>query len=722
MADTKDNVIVLGKQRMPDGGILVIPNFLSFHDLLLLERQLAPRSITYLIDEHAVFDPLLQSHLEKEGVSQFEFAADEDHVESFRRQLHSHVAQGQAVVYVPGQAATRAGAMTSIPSAKLRFLLDAQAPVIPLFIDHPEETRLAIEDVGDVPNVVFAFGKVMEREAANVPNFLEDLLLAGRDAFQARPALEMNLAYALLLGLKKHATVHRIHDGASEKDLRFDRLLASAIVFSKLIRKSTSKPRVGIVLPPGLGGLLANIATIFAGKIPVNLNFTAGAASITSCIKQADLDCFLTAGPFIQNFEKFPWPPKEQLILLEEKLPALKKKIAGWLVLSKMLGARALASMVGISRKGGEQEAVLLFTSGSSGEPKGVVLTHRNVMANINQFSSRLQLRSHDSALGCLPLFHSFGCTVTMWYPVIEGVDIVTYHSPLKPDKLAELIEKHGITLMVATPTFLRGYLRKAKREQLASLKLVVTGAEKLPLKVAEEFEKKFGKPVLEGYGLTETSPVSNVNLPDPESTSARVPVLATYRLGSVGQLIPGMAVRITDPDTDQPLPLNKSGMIWLNGPNVFTGYLNQPEKTRDMIVNQWLRTGDIGRMDEDGFLYIEGRLSRFSKIAGEMVPHETLEEAINRELGVDGDAERKIAVMGVRDDAKGEVIVLLTTIQNVDATDLRYRLLEKGIASLWIPKDIIIIREIPHLASGKLDLKRCRDIAEKGSETDVEE
>ena len=719
-SETKDNVIVLGKELLPDVGALIIPNYLSFHDLLLLERQLQGRGVTYLIDADGMFDPLLQAHLEKDGVAALEFVADEDHRETFKRQIHANVTGGELVVFVPGQASAREGSHTSVPSFILEFLVDSGAPMMPLFVDHPETTRLAIEQSAKTQTIVFSFGKLMEREAATSANYLENLLIAGQAAFNSRPVLDMSLAYALLLGLKKHGVAAKVINGYDGEVMRFDKLLAVAIVLSKFIRQETSKDRVGIVLPPGFGGLLANIAVLFAGKTPVNLNFTAGEAAIRSAIEQADIDKFITADPFVRKTQRFPWPPTKQLIFLERTLPQLKGKIVLWLIWSKIMGVGAIARSLGISKKGGEKEAVLLFTSGSSGEPKGVSLTNRNVMANVNQFSSRLQLRSHDSALGCLPLFHSFGCTVTMWYPVIEGVNLVTYPTPLETAKLAELIDLHKITLMVATPTFLRGYLRKAKREQLASLKLVVTGAEKLPRKVAEEFEKKFGKPVLEGYGLTETSPVSNVNLPDPQELGdERIPTLATHRPGSVGQLIPGMALRITDPDTDQPLSLYKAGMIWLSGPNVFGGYLNQPEKTAEVIQHGWLRTGDIGRMDEDGFLYIEGRLSRFSKIAGEMVPHETIEDAVNRELGVDGDSERRIAIVGIPDESKGEALIMLSSMPGMDATDLRYRLLEAGISSLWIPKVIINVEEIPHLASGKLDIKKCQTIAQNGGEQD---
>lgn len=400
------------------------------------------------------------------------------------------------------------------------------------------------------------------------------------------------------------------------------------------------------------------------------------------------------------------------MMLLDRMLPGWKVQIGLCYALSKILPASMLARILGIPREGGHEEAVLLFTSGSSGDPKGVVLSHRNLLANVNQFGARIDLHPYDKVLGCLPLFHSFGCAVTMWYPLLEGISVVTYPNPLDTGKLAELIEQHSVRLLLATPTFLRGYLRKATKEQLAPLKLVITGAEKLPPAIAEAFEERFGKCVLEGYGLTETAPVTNVNLPDVDGANDPCcPVLPNHRFGSVGLLIPGIAVRITDPDTQEPLPLHQRGIIWFRGANVFEGYLEQPEKTRDVIKNGWFRTGDLGRLDEDGFLYIEGRLSRFSKIGGEMVPHETVEDLINQAMKHSED-ERVIAVTGVPDEAKGEALVLLSADPDTDINELRSRLTEEGIPTLWIPKKVISVEKIPILASGKLDIKACEEIA----------
>jgi acyl-[acyl-carrier-protein]-phospholipid O-acyltransferase/long-chain-fatty-acid--[acyl-carrier-protein] ligase len=713
---------VLGREHLSvQGGFMILPNLLRFQDVLRLESLLAGRQITYLVEASAALAAPLKAHLEQEHTHALALAIDEAHTDEYRKAVNAEINKGAVLIYLPAEAAALNAGVTTIPGAKLDFLLKADVPVVPLYVQPTAAIALPIEGLIDEHAVTMAFGAKLEGEDVTLPAYQEALFVLAERCFSAHPALNTHLAYALIQGFKRHGTRNLVVDGKDDRELSFDKVLAAAIALSKKIQEETSRKRVGVILPPGLGGLIANVAVLLAGKIPVNLNFTAGRAAIEYAIKSAEIDRFITADIFVRKMQSFPWPPMKQLLLIERTLPHLKTKIAIWLALSKILPAPLLAAVLGVPRKGGDQEALLLFTSGSSGNPKGVALTHRNVMSNVAQFSSRLGLAANDAILGSLPLFHSFGCTVTLWYPIISGLNLVTYPSPLETKKLAELIEKHRVSLLIATPTFLRGYLRGVNREALASLKLCVTGAEKLPATVAEAFEAKFGKRVYEGYGLTETSPVTNVNLPDP------VPLgngedghvwLPSHRPGSTGQLMPGLAVRITNPETNEPQSLHQTGMIWFKGPNVFNGYLNDPKRTAEVLdANGWFRTGDIGRVDLDGFLYIEGRLSRFSKIGGEMVPHETVEEALIKSLGLENESVRKIAVVGVPDPDKGEALILLTAIpgggaESQEMIELRYRLLDKGMPALWIPKKLIRVPEIPILSSGKLDVQSCEKLA----------
>jgi acyl-[acyl-carrier-protein]-phospholipid O-acyltransferase / long-chain-fatty-acid--[acyl-carrier-protein] ligase len=313
--------------------------------------------------------------------------------------------------------------------------------------------------------------------------------------------------------------------------------------------------------------------------------------------------------------------------------------------------------------------------------------------------------------MASLPFFHSFGCTVTLWYPMLAGIRAVTYPSPVDVVKNAEIIERYKISLLVTTPTFLRGYLKRAEPKQFETIKLLVTGAEKLPNELAEAFEEKFGQHVLEGYGLTEASPVVSTNLPDPAPRRPGETIQPSSRPGSVGKLMPGEAAQIRDPETDALLPPNELGMLWLKGPNIFEGYLNDPELTATVLQDGWFKTGDLGRLDEDGFLYIEGRLSRFSKIAGEMVPHESIESKIAEAFGFKSEEERVIAIVGVPDKTKGEALVLLTT-RDLSPDKVREGLLADGLPMLWIPRTIKRVEKIPILGSGKLDLGKSKELA----------
>lgn len=717
---TLKDLTLLGKDNLPSGGgFMILPSQLGYFDLLRLELLLAGRELTYLVKKGAALHPLLRAHLERDNVHAMEFDPGETEVAAYRRAMTEAVQQGAIVIYLPAEAATLTAPLTTVPGAKLDFLLKAGIPVLPLHVQCLQDTALPTGRRYSDAEVTFNFGKLLQGAEVNLACYQESLLLLAEESFSNNPVLDISLGHMLIRGFKKFGTRNSVVDGKDDRVVRFDKIFATALALSRVLRRETQKPRVGIILPPGIGGLICNVAVILAGKIPVNLNFTAGRAAIESAIRQGQMDRFLTADIFVRKMQSFPWPPMKQLILIERLLPKMKVSIGKWLVLSKLLPSALLAGLLGLAKKGGRREALLLFTSGSSGEPKGVALTHRNIIANVMQFGSRLGMKSDDSILGSLPLFHSFGCTVTLWFPIIYGLHLITYPTPLETRKLAELIEKFRITLMIATPTFLRGYLRGVNRESLASVKYCVTGAEKLPSTVADAFEARFGKRVLEGYGLTETSPATNLNLPDPaplgdpEKGYAWLP---SHRQGSVGHVVPGMAIRVTHPDTGTPLPLHESGMIWFKGANVFEGYLNDAKRTADVLQDGWFRTGDIGRVDLDGFLYIEGRLSRFSKIAGEMVPHENVEEALVKAMGLENETTRKIAVVGIPDIDKGEALILLTSMpggpEHQEILDLRYRLLDKGMPPLWIPKKMIRVSDIPVLASGKLDVQSCEKIA----------
>jgi len=351
--------------------------------------------------------------------------------------------------------------------------------------------------------------------------------------------------------------------------------------------------------------------------------------------------------------------------------------------------------------------ATVIFSSGSTGEPKGVVLSHGNLASNTYAIYDIVELKNGDGVVGILPFFHSFGFTGTLWLPLLAGIKVMYHANPLDASTIGKLVEKHKGTLLMATPTFLSAYTRRCTKEQFASLKHVIVGAEKLKGQVADAFKEKFGIEPLEGYGATELSPVAALNIPDYREHG--ISQIGQKR-GRIGRPLPGVAVKIVDPDTGEELDNGQEGLLLIKGPNVMSGYLNQPEKTAEVIQNGWYRTGDIANMDDDGFVTITDRLSRFSKIGGEMVPHIKIEEALQEAAGI---TERVFVVTSVPDEKKGEKIIVFYT-GDQSPEDLVKALTGKNLPSLWIPKSdqFIRIEEIPLLGSGKLDLKAMKQKA----------
>jgi len=465
------------------------------------------------------------------------------------------------------------------------------------------------------------------------------------------------------------------------------------------------------VLPPGAGAFIANVAILAAGKVPVNLNFTTARAGIEASLKLGGIATVLSADAVRVKLPNFPWPERTLDLKAEIEACGGKRALLPWLIAAWVLPNQVCADLLGLPRRGDREEAGLLFTSGSSGEPKGVVLSHRNILANCAQISSLSILPETCSLLGCLPVFHSFGFTATLWYPLLRGCQVVTVPSPLDTRKIIEAIRDEKATVLLGAPTFIRPVLKKALPGELRSLDLVVTGAEKLPDDLARTFREAFHIEIMQGYGLTETTPAANINQPHPRVVvSTNEPQLGN-RPGAVGRMMPGMTARIVDPETWQELPMSETGMVLFRGANVFEGYLDDPEKTRGAFRDGWFVTGDLGRFDEEGFLFIEGRLSRFSKIGGEMVPHGTVENKIIELFDLDQTAGHVVVVVGVPDASKGEALVLLTTL-DFTSDLIREKLLAGGMPGLWVPKLIRRVEKIPVLGTGKLDLKACRELA----------
>jgi Acyl-CoA synthetases (AMP-forming)/AMP-acid ligases II len=707
-------VDALGLENLPRGGFLLLPNHISWVDAIVLQVA-CPRPIRYVIDQEYYRKPILHPFLRVLGC--IPITSRKSH--SAIRAATEKIAEGEIVCIFPEGRLERTGTLLRLQRGYELIARHANAAVVPVWLDQLwgsifsfQGGRFFRKFPKRIPYpVTIAFGKPLEADAADIATVREELLKLGEFCFSRRPSLDRHLAEPCVRGLKRRPFATAVIDGLDHSDLSRSKLLGAATALSRHLRKEFPDERIAIILPASKGSMVANLAVTLANKVPVDLNFTIGRAANESCSKRANLRVAISATQFMERLKDFPWP--ERILKLDELMPRMKRQIIFWWIMSLLVPAGLLLRLLKIPKEGGHREAVLLFTSGSTGEPKGAVMSHRNVVGNVSQFRQLLDAMKEDAILASLPFFHTFGSTVTLWYPLIEGVRIVTYPNPLEAAKNAALIERYKLTLLLATPTFLRGYLRKVEPDKLRSLRLVITGAEKLPLDLAKNFEERFKQKVFEGYGLTETSPVVSVNLPEPHSTKPGEQGQPSSRSGSVGKMAPGIAAEIREPETDGKLSLHETGMLWLRGVNIFEGYLHDPERTADVLQNGWLKTGDLGRFDEDGFLYIEGRLSRFSKIGGEMVPHEAIESKIVDLLGLAGRDERPIAIMGVQDEAKGEALVLLSAV-DVDLAELRSKLHDAGVPNLWIPKQLQRVESIPVLASGKLDLKKCKELAQQ--------
>ncbi len=705
-----------GLENLPErGGVLLISNHITYVDVVVLQL-VCPRPIRFIGHKGLRRNRFFNWCFEICGCIGISSEQPREGMRAAVRALKN----GEIVCICPEGHISRTGQLMQIQRGFEMIARQAGVPVIAASIDGLWGSIFSFagnkylwKSPRLMPTHVFiAFGKLTPPDEVSTAWARRTLLDLGERAFSERPVLKRHLGRECVRTLTKHPWRPFIVDRtAGRRELSCGQLYAAAALLSRRIRANVSEQRVGIVLPPGAGAFIANLAVMSAGKIPVNLNFTAGRAALETSLRLAGVATVISADAVRAKVPNFPWPERTLDLKTEMEAAGGKRAMLPWLLAAWLLPNQWCASLLGLPRVGDRTEAGLLFTSGSSGEPKGVALTHRNILANCAQISSLSILPETCSLLGCLPVFHSFGFTVTLWYPMLRGCRIITVPSPLETRKIIEAIRDEQVTVMLGAPTFIRPILKKAQPGELRSLDLVVTGAEKLPDDLYAAFLESFHIEIHQGYGLTETTPATNINQPHPPVVMSTNEPQTGKRAGAVGRMMPGMTARVVDPETGREVGLNETGVVLFRGANVFEGYLDDPEKTRAAFRDGWFVTGDLGRFDDDGFLFIEGRLSRFSKIGGEMVPHGTVEQKIIEAFGWDQTESPAVFVTGVPDAAKGEALVLLTT-HEVASDLLRTRLGEIGVPNLWVPKIIRQVDKIPMLGTGKTDLKRCRELA----------
>jgi acyl-[acyl-carrier-protein]-phospholipid O-acyltransferase/long-chain-fatty-acid--[acyl-carrier-protein] ligase len=694
---------ILGQENVPfRGPALLVSNHVSFVDGLVIGGCIQ-RFIRFLVWKPIYEMKALHWSFRKMKAIPVGNGGSRDVVHSIQA-ARREIEAGHVVCIFAEGAISRTGNMLPFRRGMEKIVDGVDAPIIPVHLDGLwgsifsfERGRFFWKWPKRFPYpVTVSFGRPMPSNspAHEVRQAIQELSAA---ATMHRSTASDLLHRRVIRNARRHWNRFAMADSTGTT-LTYGRMLTGSVLVSRWAR-TRQEEMFGVLLPSTVAGALCNVGITLAGRIPVNLNFTAGREAMAAAIESCAIRTIVTSKAFLA---KAKIEPMEGMVYAEDILGR-----AGRLArIRALLAARFLpAALVGQDCP--TSLATVIFSSGSTGVPKGVMLSHHNVLSNIEAIDQIFQVGERDCIAGVLPFFHSFGYTVTIWFPLVTGCGVVYHPNPTDAKAIGELVAKYHATLLLSTPTFCSTYTRKCAREDFATLRFALVGAEKLREPVAAAFHEKFGVELLEGYGATEMAPVVAVNAPNFQADHS---VQVGHKRGTVGHPLPGVAARIVDPESFAPLAANQEGLLLVKGANRMIGYLGQPERTAEVFRDGWYITGDIARIDDDGFLQITDRLSRFSKIAGEMVPHLRIEDAIS---GLLGDAT--CAVTAIADEQRGERLVALY-VHSLSAAELWQRLSETDLPRLWIPKreNLYQVPSLPLLGTGKLDLRALKSLAQE--------
>jgi acyl-[acyl-carrier-protein]-phospholipid O-acyltransferase/long-chain-fatty-acid--[acyl-carrier-protein] ligase len=709
---------VYGRENIPaTGPVLFVCNHLSFIDAFLVFMA-QKRQVRFVIWAPYTRLPGLRHLLRFLRVIPMDGSAGPRAIVHSLRVASEALEKGDAVCIFAEGGITRTGFMLPFQRGFEQILKRAPAPVVPVCLDHVWGSIFSYQ--GDrflwkwpqkLPYpVIVSFGQPLPATVT---------------AAEVRQTIQKMSADSSIAGSSKRRPIHRqfvrmaarhpfrtcFIDSSKGEVFSYGKVLAGAGLLARRLKPLLGDhPMVGVWLPPSVGGAFANISLALLGKTSVDLNYTSSPKNIDSAIQQCGIRYILTSRLFTSKV-KLEVESGVELIYLED----FRKTITAWQKFRAFLAVVLLPAFIldrwvfRLGKHDRDDIATVIFSSGSTGDPKGVMLTHRNLAANAESVIQAISPGPRDCILGILPFFHSFGYTVTLWVPLLVGASVIYHPDPRQAKELGELCRKYRCTIFLTTPTFLRFNLKRCQPGDFSTLRILMCGAEKLPQRLAQEFKEKFSVLPLEGYGCTELSPVAAANVPDWVKGDARQ---IGNKPGTIGRTVPGVAARVLDPETFDPLPLGREGLLLIYGANVMKGYLGKPEATRKAIRDGWYITGDMGKIDEEGFITLTGRLARFAKIGGEMVPLEKIEEELHHILGT---TERVFAVTAVPDEKKGERVVVLHLLLNgTEVRELCQKLGESGLPNLGLPgeHDFFQISELPVLGTGKLDLKRVKEMA----------
>jgi acyl-[acyl-carrier-protein]-phospholipid O-acyltransferase / long-chain-fatty-acid--[acyl-carrier-protein] ligase len=714
LTNTIYKIRVVGRDNIPEkSGALFVCNHLSYVDALLLTASI-DRPVRFIMAQDIYAIKYIKPVAKVMGAIPIPATVRPRETITALNKAKALIAAGEIVcIFAEGQI-SRTGNLLPFRKGFERIMRGLKEPIIPVNLDGVwgsifsfERGRFLTKWPRKIPfPVTVSFGETMPSDAQpfEVRNAVQELATL---AWPNRSIHFDTLHRSFVKTARRHPFRFAMSDPRSGR-LTYGTLLPKCIFVARRLQGPwESQKNVGILLPPSVPGALVNYAAFLTGKVPVNLNYTLSESAIASCIDQCGIKTVVTSKLFLTR-TKISLPVN--VLFLEDLLqtPTIPEKLAS-LIMAWLYPIGSLEKSLGQTWKTNLQDtATIIFSSGSTGEPKGVMLSHYNIASNVEQVGQTLALGKRDVLLGILPFFHSFGFMGALALPPILGIGVAYHANPLDSKTIGTLVEENHVTYLIATPTFLQMYLHGCSAKQFKSLEFVMVGAEKLPERLAHAFEEKFGLYPLEGYGCTECSPVVSANTRDFRRGAIKQ---VGIKPGKIGHPLPGISIRIVDPETQEPVDTGLPGLMLVKGPNVMQGYLGKPDKTAEVLDDGWYTTGDIAAMDEDGFLTITDRLSRFSKIGGEMVPHIKIEEVLHDLLE---ETEKCLAITSQPDERKGERLVVLHTLTPDRLDGCIKKLADIDIPNLWKPKKDLFfyVESLPYLGSGKLDLNTLKELA----------
>ena len=720
---------IVGLENIPkDGGVLFVSNHVSYLDGILLYGIL-PKNIRYFAHNDYVPKPLAGVARDTGLIRVWPGKKIVHALKTAREALKN----GDWLGIFPEGGITRTGQINAFEPGFMSILKGAdETPIVPVHIGGLYGSMFSYK-FGDkkftfwprrlLTDVIFSFGKPIYKPEypMQVQRVVEEL---GVDSMREHNTKKLRVPARSLMRAARKRGRKMMYADSTGINLNGYKFLTATYVLRKLLNRyflasRTEEPNVGLLVPMSVGGSLLNAALLLDRRVPINLNFTFNQETLDYCVKQAEIKHIFTSRKLLERFPNLKL--SAEIICTEDLVPKATRFdklscLAAAVLLPNWLGERLL----GLHKKHIHDEFMtIVYTSGSTGRPKGVMLTNDNIAEVGRSFIDAMRLHDKDVIVGMLPAFHAFGLMGNFWIPIFCGGAGAFHFSPLEPKKVGEIARKYRGTFFPSTPTFLHGFIKRCPKEDFADVQTVMCGAEKLPVDLMDAWERKFGHRPGEGYGTTELSPVPTTNLPD----CRRPDNYYLYRKdGSIGRTLPNIAIKVVDLETGIDLPPNHIGMIVVKGPTVMKGYYKQPELTAQVLKDGWYTTGDVGKVDEDGFFWITGRQSRISKIGGEMVPHILIEEQIQKIIAEASPVDESegsttgpmIAVTAVPHPTKGEQIIVLHRPLPIPSEEIVAKMLAADLPRIWVPHltGFIEVEPIPLLGTGKLDLAAVKKTA----------